>query len=317
MSVPQLRILPREIPQSRRLTKKRNVWQGVTIGLFLLPGTIVYTLFLLWPIVEAVYYSQFNWNGLGPATNYVGVDNFARILRDSVFQLSVTHTLLIVTLSLWIQLPLALILAVMVGRKLVGRTLFRSIFFLPYVFSEIVTAILFSFVYTPDGGVANTILTTLIPGFQPQAWLGNRDIALLSVFAVITWKYFGLHMILYMAALQQVPAEIEEAARIDGANEMQVLRFITFPSMGTAIRLTIYLSVVGSLNQFVLTWILTTGGPVNATHILATYMYRFGPLAFKYGYGTAVAVLIFSASLIFSILYQRFVMRQDYEGEVA
>ena len=317
MSVPQRRILPREIPQARSISRRRNGWQGLTITLFLLPGAIIYILFLIWPIFQAVYYSTFNWNGLGPATNFVGVDNFSRILNDSVFRLTVGHTLVIVTLSLWIQLPLALILAVMIGRKLAGRTLFRIIFFLPYVFSEIVTAIIFSFVYTPDGGVANTILMTIIPGFQPQAWLGNKDIALLAVFAVITWKYFGLHMILYMAALQQVSPEIEEAARIDGASEWKVLRFITFPSMGTTIRLTIYLSVVGSLNQFVLTWILTTGGPVNATHILATYMYRFGPLAFKYGYGAAVAVIIFSVSLVFSVLYQRFIMRQDYQGEVA
>lgn len=317
MGVPQPRILPREIPQSRQESKRQTSGQAWIIGLFLLPGAIVYTLFLIWPIIQAVYYSLWNWNGLGPVANFVGTGNYTRILNDAVFHQAIIHTLFIVTLSLTIQLPLALILAVMIGRKLPGRMFFRIIFFLPYVFSEVVTAIIFSFVYTPDGGVANTILTTIIPGFQAQAWLGNRDIALLAIFAVITWKYFGLYMILYMAALQQVPPEIEEAARIDGAREFQVLRYVTFPSMGTTIRLTIYLSVVGSLNQFVLTWILTTGGPANATHILATYMYRFGPLAFKYGYGTAVAVIIFAASLVFSLLYQRFVMRQDYEGEVA
>jgi raffinose/stachyose/melibiose transport system permease protein len=317
MSVPQPRILPREFPQARIRSKRHNKGQVLTIGIFLLPGAIIYTLFLIWPIFQAAYYSLFNWNGLGPPTNYVGLDNFSRILNDAIFRQAVGHTLAIITLSLLIQLPMALILSVTIGRKLAGRTIFRIIFFLPYVFSEVLTAIIFSFVYAPDGGVANTVLTTLIPGFQSQAWLGNPDIALLAVFAVITWKYFGLHMILYMAALQQVPPEVEEAARIDGANEPQVLRFVTFPSMGPTIRLTVFLSVVGSLNLFVLIWILTTGGPVNATHVLATYMYRFGPLAFKYGYGSAVAVIIFAASLIFSLLYQRFVMRQDYQGEVA
>jgi raffinose/stachyose/melibiose transport system permease protein len=315
MSVPQPRILPREIPQARNETRKRS--QVLTIGMFLLPGAIVYTLFLIWPLIQAMYYSLFNWNGLGPPTQFVGLNNFSQILNDPVFRTSVLHTLTIVALALIIQLPMALFLAVLIGRNLAGRAFFRIIFFLPYVFSEIVTAIIWLFVYTRNGGLANTVLTTLIPGFQPQTWLGNRDIALLAIFAVITWKYFGLHMILYMAALQQVPKEIEEAARIDGASELQVLRFITFPSMGTVIRLTIYLSIVGSLNQFVLTWFLTQGGPANATHLVATYMYRFGPISFKYGYGTAVAVILFVSAFVFSVLYQRFVMRRDYAGEVA
>jgi raffinose/stachyose/melibiose transport system permease protein len=315
MSLPQRRILPREVPNVRTNSKRRKSGQTFTIGLFLIPGAIVYILFLVWPIIQALYYSLFNWNGLGPPTDYIGLNNFSKILNDAVFRTSVNHTLVIVSLSLLIQLPLALILSVMIGRKTRGRTFFRIIFFLPFVFSEIVTAILWQFVYIRDGGLANTVLTTLIPGFEPQAWLGNRDIALLAIFAVITWKYFGLHMILYMAALQQVPKEIEEASRIDGANEWQVLQYITFPWMSPTIRLTIYLSVVGSLNQFVLTWIMTTGGPANATHLIATYMYRFGPLTFKYGYGTAVAVILFGASFVFSVLYQRYVMRQDYEGE--
>jgi raffinose/stachyose/melibiose transport system permease protein len=316
MSVPQPRILPRNIAQERSETQQRNLRQTLLIVIFLLPGTIIYTLFLIWPLIQAGYYSLFNWNGLGPPTNFIGVENFANILKDSVFHASMGHTMIIVTLSLTFQLPLALILAVMIGRKLAGRAFFRIIFFLPYVFSEIVTAVIWLFVYTRDGGLLNTVLTTLIPSFPPQSWLGNRDIALLSIFVVITWKYFGLHMILYMAALQHVSREIEEAARIDGASERQVLQHITFPAMGPTIRLTIYLSVVGSLNQFVIIWFLTTGGPANATHILATYMYRFGPLAFKYGYGAAVAVVIFVTAFIFSVLYQRFVMRQDYQGEV-
>src|SRR5712692_4448258 len=267
MSVPRLRILPREIPHLKNELTRRNANQALLIGAFLLPGTIIYVLFLIWPIIQALYFSLFNWNGLGPPKDFVGLDNFTHILNDAIFRLAVTHTFAIVSLSLVIQLPLALILAIMIGRKLPGRAFFRIIFFLPFVFSEIVTAIIWSFIYAHDGGLANTVLTTLIPGFQAPSWLGNRDIALLAIFAVITWKYFGLHMILYMAALQQVPPEIEEAARIDGANEVQVLRFITFPSIGTTIRLTVYLSVVGSLNQFVLTWVLTLGGPANATHL--------------------------------------------------
>lgn len=204
----------------------------------------------------------------------------------------------------------------MAGRKLPGRFLFRSIFFMPYIFSEVITAIIWTFVYNPGGGLLNTVLATIIPNYVPIGWLANKDIALLAIFFVITWKYFGLHMILYMAGLQSINHEIEEAARIDGANEWDVLRYVTLPLLGPTIRLTVYLSVLGSLNQFVFIWVLTAGGPANATQVMASYMYRFGIKSFNLGYGSAIAVIIFGISLLFSLGYQRAIMNRDYSGSV-
>lgn len=309
----RFRFIPREqaMAAQRPYTRREQL---LTIVLFLLPGALIYTLFLIVPIVQAGYYSLYNWNGLGPLTDFVGFDNYTRAFQHNIFQNSIINTLTITVLSLVVQLPLALILAIMVGRKLPGRFLFRSIFFLPYVFSEIITAIIWTFVYNPGGGLLNTVLATLIPDYQPIGWLANRDIALYAIFAVITWKYFGLHMILYMAGLQAINTEIEEAARIDGASELDVLRYITVPLLAPTIRLTIYLSVLGSFNQFVLVWILTAGGPANATQVMASYMYRFGIKSFNLSYGSAIAVIIFGISLIFSIGYQRAVMRRDYAG---
>jgi raffinose/stachyose/melibiose transport system permease protein len=121
-------------------------------------------------------------------------------------------------------------------------------------------------------------------------------------------------MILYMAGLQSINNEIEESARIDGASELQVLRYMTLPLLAPTIRLTIYLSVLGSLNQFVLIWVLTAGGPANSTQVMASYMFRFGIKSFNLGYGSAVAVIIFAIALIFSIGYQRAIMHRDYAG---
>jgi len=314
-STPRFRFIPRE--RSDALERSRGGSdQILTVGLFIIPGALVYTLFLIIPIIQAAYYSLYDWNGLGPLNNFYGFGNYERAFGHEVFQSSVLNSLVITSLSLLIQLPLAMSLALMVGRKLPGRAIFRSIFFMPYVFSEIITAIIWTFVYYPGGGMLNTLLGSIFPSYVPQGWLANRDIALLAVFFVITWKYFGLHMILYMAGLQSINGEIEEAARIDGANELQVLRYITLPMLAPTIRLTVYLSVLGSLNQFVLIWILTTGGPANATQVMATYMYRFGIKSFNLGFGSAVAVIIFVISLIFSIGYQRAVMRRDYTGAV-
>jgi len=315
-STPRFRFTPRarDITINERPRTKRG--QLLTIGLFIIPGALIYTLFLIMPIIQAGYYSLFDWNGLGPVTDFIGLGNYQRAFQHNVFQSAIVNSLIIMSLSLMIQLPLAITLALMVGRKLPGRAIFRSIFFMPYVFSEVITAIIWSFVYHPNGGLVNTMFTTLIPGFQTQGWLANRDTALIAVFFVITWKYFGLHMILYMAGLQSINGEIEESARIDGANELQVLRYITLPMLAPTIRLTIYLSVLGSLNQFVLIWVLTAGGPANATQVMASYMYRFGIKSFNLGFGSAVAVIIFAVSLIFSIGYQRSVMRRDYVGTV-
>jgi raffinose/stachyose/melibiose transport system permease protein len=314
-STPQFRFIPRERPNVQ-LGPRTNNEQLLTVALFIIPGALVYTLFLIIPIIQAAYYSLYDWNGLGPLSNFYGFGNFERAIGHEVFQSSIVNSLIITVLSLVIQLPLAVALALMVGRKLPGRSIFRSIFFMPYVFSEIITAIIWTFVYNPGGGMLNTVLGTIFPNYVPQGWLANRDIALLAVFFVITWKYFGLHMILYMAGLQSINNEVEEAARIDGANELQLLRYITLPLLAPTIRLTIYLSVLGSLNQFVLIWVLTSGGPANATQVMATYMYRFGIKSFNLGFGSAVAVIIFAISLVFSIGYQRAVMRRDYAGTV-
>lgn len=315
MAVPRLRILPREQSQVQT-TQQRRISQWLIIGLFLLPGAIIYLLFLIYPMIQAVYYSLYKWNGLGPPTDFQGLANYNQVLNHKIFQQALGHSVIIVVLSLLIQLPLALMLAVMVGRKLKGRGLFRTIFFLPYVFSEIISAIIFIYIYDKNG-LVNTILATFISGYHPQTLLADTNTVLIAVFAVITWKYFGLHMILYMAGLQQVPAEIEEAARIDGASEWGVLRHVTLPTMGPTIRLTIFLSVVGSLNQFVLTWILTLGGPVNASELIATYMYKYGIVHFNLGYGATVAVILFVIALVFSVGYQRTLMRQDYAGKVS
>jgi raffinose/stachyose/melibiose transport system permease protein len=252
-----------------------------------------------------VYYSQFNWNGLGPATKFIGLDNFKMILTDQVFLKAIGNCLIIVVFSLAVQLPLALLLAIMVGRDLPGRVFFRSVFFMPYVISEVITAILWISMFSPDpeNGFINALLI-LIPGVHPQNFLGDMNQVMACVFLVLTWKYFGLHMLLDMAGLQNIPKEIEEAAMIDGANRWQAIWYVTIPLLGTTIRTSSYLSVLGSLTQFNLVWIMTRGGPVNASEMMATYMYRFAFLRFQLGYGSAVALVMLVFCLIFSIAYQ-------------
>ncbi len=305
------------IPNIFRLTRgshaPRRFRDNLTIALFLSPALILFLMFVIYPIAQSIYYSLFNWKGFGPAVNFVGLDNYKNILGDKVFSMALRNGLLIVIFSLVLQLPLSMALAVLVGRDLPGRVFFRTIFFLPYVLSEVIAAIMWLFLYNPDPtrGFLNAVLV-LFPGGEAQSWLGNTNIVLLAVFVALTWKYFGFHMLLYLTGLQNIPAEIEEAASIDGANSFQRFFYVTLPLLSSTIRTSVYLSVLGSLQQFILVWIMSKGGPVNASETLATYMYRFSFVRFQLGYGSAVAIYMFLLCLAFSLVYLRLTRQPDY-----
>lgn len=308
----QLPAIPDSLQSKRVSSGHRRFRDSLLIALFLLPALILFLLFVVYPIFRSIYFSMFDWNGLGPAVDFVGLENFKTILTDKVFTKALWNVLLIIVFSLGLQLPLALALAVLVGRDLPGRSIFRTIFFLPYVLSEVNVAIMWMLLFNPDPdrGFLNAIAGTF--GVKPIAWLGNTDIVLLAVFIALTWKYFGFHMLLYLAGLQNIPLELDEAARIDGANAFQSFFSITLPLLGSTIKTSVHLSVLGSIQQFILVWIMTKGGPVNASETLATYMYRFGFVRFELGYGSAVAIYMFLICLIFSLLYQRLTRQPDY-----
>ena len=302
---------PVERASARR--RRRDLGRIVTIVGFLLPATILYVGLVLFPVIQAVYFSFFRWNGLGPLQNFTGLANYTRAFGDSVFVGALGHNFLIVLLSLFVQLPLALGLALLVGRGLPGRAIFRTIFFMPFVLSEVVTGVIWNFIFRPNGGLINVLLQSIFPNAPPTALLADPSTVLYALFAVVTWKYFGYHMILYLAGLQNIPAELEEAAQIDGCGRFQTLRYITIPLLGSTIRLTIYLSVLGAIQIFDLVWVMTTGGPVNASNTMATYLFKFAFQRFQLGYGSAIASIMFLICFGFSLVYQRAVMRRDFQ----
>jgi len=296
--------------------KTRSAWglqDRMTIVLFLLPALVFFSIFLVYPVFRSVYYSLFSWKGFGPAVDFIGLNNFKRILTDWIFLKAVGNGLLIVVLSLTIQLPFSLALALMVGRNMRGRAFFRTIFFMPYVLSEVITGIMWLILFNPDPkrGFINAILI-LIPGLKAQPWLGDTKTVLLAIFVVLTWKFFGFHMLLYIAGLQNIAPEIEEAALIDGVSKRQMITYIKIPLISSTIRTSVYLSVLGSLQVFALIWIMTKGGPVNASEVMSTYMYRFSFVRFELGYGSAVAIVMLLISLVFSLAYLRLVRPADY-----
>jgi raffinose/stachyose/melibiose transport system permease protein len=229
-----------------------------------------------------------------------------------VFLGDLERGLILIVLSLAIQLPFSLALALLVNQKIRMRSVYRVVFFAPYVLSEVITGVLFTMILSPESGLVNKLLAVV--NVEGQAWLGNTSTVLLALFFVISWKYFGFHMILYLAARQSIPPELDDAARTDGAGAWQVFRYITLPLLGPTIRISIFLSIIGAIQLFDMVWILTGGGPIHASETLAVTMFQNGFRRFEVGYASAISVAMFLISLVFALLYQRFVLRRDLEG---
>ncbi len=291
-----------------------NRWRRLgAVGLFVLPALGLYLLFVLLPIAQAGFYSLFDWNGLKPLSDFVGLGNYQKALADPVFHGAVSHNALIVLLSLVIQIPFALGLALLLNRDFPGRAVLRLLFFAPYVIAEIIAGIVFQLMLVP-GGMVDQVLESMGLGFMVQLWLADPDVVMYTLFVIISWKYFGFHMIIMLAGLQNIPREVEEAALVDGASRNQTIRHITLPLLGPTIRVSVFLSIIGALQLFDLVWATTKGGPVNASNTMAIYMYDWGFRRQELGYGSAVAVIIFIIALVLALLYQRYVMSRDIEG---
>jgi raffinose/stachyose/melibiose transport system permease protein len=305
-------------PEQPRGSATRSRIRRVSIILiFLLPSVILYCVLVVLPIVQAAYYSLFRWDGLEPLVNFVGLHNYVLAFSNPVFLETFAHNLLILALSLCIELPFALLVSLVIGKKLPGGMIFRTIFFMPYIISEVIAGVIWQFIYRPDNGLLTAIWQALIPHSQAPLWLADPRLTLVSIFIVIVWKYFGLYVVLYTAAIQNVPDEIVEAARIDGASGLQVTRYITIPLLGTTIRLSILLSALGSLQIFDLIYVMTHGGPIHASEVFATYLITYGLNAFAMGYGSAIGVVMFLTCFVFAMIYQRFVMQRDVASSLA
>ena len=293
--------------------KRPTKW--VTISLFLLPALALYLLFVLFPVVQAAYYSLYKWNGLQPLTDFIGLKNYVTALTSPTFTTAVSNNVLIVVLSLALQIPFSLSLAVLLNRRFPGRAIFRLIFFLPYVLSEAITGIVFTLLLQP-GALVDSGLNGVGLGGLVQDWLGDTGFVMITLFIIISWKYFGFHMVLLLAGLQGIPHEIEEAALIDGAGRWQAFRFVTLPLLGPTLRVSVFLSMIGALQLFDMIWVMTAGGPLNASNTMAIAMFKAGLKNNQMGYGSALAVILFLFGLVVALADQRFVLRRDVEGAV-
>jgi raffinose/stachyose/melibiose transport system permease protein len=296
-------------------SRSRHSSKWLTITLFLLPALVLYLVFVIVPIVQAAHFSLYKWNGLGPLDEFIGLENYGTALASNVFWRAISNNVLIIVLSLSLQIPFSLALAVLLNRRFRGRMVFRLIFFVPYVLSEAITGIVFRLLLQPDALIDTSLKTAGLGGLI-QDWMGDSTIVMLTMFVIISWKYFGFHMILLLAGLQGIPHEIEEAALIDGAGRWQSFRYVTLPLLGPTLRVSIFLSIIGALQLFDMVWVMTGGGPLNASTTMAINMFKTGFKSQQMGYGSALAVILFVCALAVALLYQRYVLRRDIDGAI-
>jgi len=303
------------LPPSR--SRRRGIgWaQRLEIAMLSGPAILMFLGFVIFPVLMAAYYGFYRWKGFGVPTNFVGLKNYIVILQDSAFHQALWHNAMIVVLSLVLQGPIALGFALLLNQKVRGQSIIRVLIFVPYVIAEVIVGTGWSLLLQTNGAV-NDFLRSMGLGWLAEDWLANPTLAIWTLMLILTWKYVGFAVILFLAGMQNIPEELSEAAAVDGASYWQTQRRITVPLLGPTIRIWAFLSIIGALQLFDLVYIIwgqyvsSTAG----TSTMATYMVTEGRNAGNYGYGNAVAVVLFLISLVIALVYQRLVLRRDTQG---
>ena len=234
------------------------------------------------------------WNGVG-AMSYIGLDNYKQLIQDSMFWQSVKHSFLLAVFSA-LSLIGYLLIALVLSGQIKGANLFRKIYLIPMLLSSVAIAQLWLKIFHPSNGILNNLLTSLGVQNTPN-WLADPSIVLYAVFIPILWQYAGFYILIYYAALKNIPTSLIEAARIDGATPWQIAFKIKVPLISEVIKVTIVLAVVGSLKYFDLIYVMTDGGPTGSSEVMASYMYHKAFRTFDFGYGSAIAFFLLVIAL--------------------
>ncbi len=280
--------------------------------LFLSPAFLLYTGFIIAPILVSVYYAMTNWDGVGEM-KFIGLQNFEKLFRDPDYRLAFRNSMQVVVLSVAIQIPLGLIFAYMLYLTARGFKFFRTVFFLPVVISPAAIGLMFMLFFNGDLGPLNTLLERLGLDFLTRSWLSDKNTVLYAVMFPMIWQYIGFYILIFLAGLQSIPEQIFESAKIDGASSVQTFFRLTVPMMRDLIGVCIVLCVTGSLKAFDHAYIMTWGGPGVRSSFLAVFMFRTAFMQSQLGRGTAIAITILLFSLVFTYLFNRFFNREAIE----
>lgn len=275
-----------------------------TIAIFVLPTLILFCGIVLIPIFVSSYYSLLDWNGIGKGV-FIGFDNYVEMFKDPRVLNSIKNSLLFAGASVFIQLPISLLLALVLASSVKGEGFYRTVYFIPVLISTVVIAQLWSKIYNADYGLLNALLESIGLSHLAQDWLGQKNTALAASFVPTLWQYIGYHMLLMYAGAKSISQDIVEAAKMDGASRLRTAFSITIPLMKPILKVCLIFSVIGAFKVFDLIYVLTGGGPLFTTEVPSTLMYTTIFSTYRYGYGSAISVFIILECLICTVLINK------------
>ncbi len=275
------------------------------IAIFVLPAFFIYVAIVIIPLFVSAYYSTFQWDGIGEKIA-IGLDNYKTLFfEDRYFIKSIGNSFTLTLLTLLIQLPMAIILALILANGIKGEAVFRTILFIPVMLSAVVIGHLFRRIYEPNFGLINIFLQNIGLDNLARPWLGDMKTALYAASAPIIWQWIGYHMLLLYAAAKSVPQDLREAAKLDGANSIQSSFKIVLPLMTPVIRICVIMLVIGSLREFDMIYTMTGGGPAHASEMPSTMMISTLFSRYQYGFGSSMAVFIVIECLLLTMIIQK------------
>lgn len=281
--------------------------------LFVIPALVLFIMFFIYPIFSSIYYSFTSWNGVSSTVKFVGLSNFEKAFGDDRFWISVRNNGWFILFSVFIQVPLIVIFSLLIANVKKLKGLYKTAVFMPSIMSTAVIGILWGFIYEPNIGLFNKLLSLV--GIPPVFWLSDERFAMLSILITNAWQWTGFYIVMVLAAILSIPSELDEAAAIDGATRFQRATRITLPLIVPIISVVIMLSIAGAMKAADIVIVMTKGGPAGSTEVMATYMIKYAITNFKYGYGNAIAVLIFAFTLVVTLLYQLLIARRTERVE--
>lgn len=287
---------------------RRHVTRNLVAYSFIMPNLLGFAIFTLIPIIFSLALAFMHWDGSNNVS-WVGIENFQRLMDDETFWIALHNTLIYVAATVPLTLMASLGLALLLNQPLIGRDIFRTIFFFPYVASLVAVAVVWNLLFFPSAGPVNEFLRA-VGVMNPPRWAASVDWALPTVIMASIWKGMGYYMVIYLAALQGIPHILYEAAEIDGANAWQKFRYVTLPMLTPA---TFFISVmltISSFKVFDLIMVMTGGGPGRATNVLVIHTYNTAFRQFEFGYSSAIAMVLFV--LVLSITIVQFQMERRW-----
>lgn len=274
----------------------------LVIALYVLPALLLIMVLIYVPIILTGYYGLMKWDGIGEMS-FIGLENYTKLLKDVEFWKSAFHSFLLAIFSA-ISLVGYLIISLILAGKIKGANFLRKIYLVPMLLSSVAIAQLWLKVYHPTNGLVNSLLISI--GIDnPPAWLAEPNLVLSALFVPIIWQYAGFYILIYYAALKNIPESLIEAAKIDGANAFQIAYKIKVPLIAGVIKVTIVLAIVGSLKYFDLIYVMTGGGPNGSSEVMASYMYQKAFGTYDFGYGSAVGFFLLLICLVVTWLIRK------------